>query len=114
MATVEDRTPEFYLKDPKLWELWYIPYYGSCRIHIINRRAILGGLGYEGSWVLASCLRFIRSRIGMPNSRFRALVAFLEGQDFGLGGFGILGVGWPSNIVVDKILLGQNGLGFRL
>ena len=19
-------------KDPKLWELWYIPYYGSCRI----------------------------------------------------------------------------------
>ena len=26
-----------YLKDPKLWELWYIPYYGSCRIYIINR-----------------------------------------------------------------------------
>ena len=23
-----------YLKDPKLWELWYIPCYGSCRIHI--------------------------------------------------------------------------------
>ena len=21
-----------YLKDPRLWELWYIPYYGSCRI----------------------------------------------------------------------------------
>ena len=20
-------------KDPKLWELWYIPYYGSCRIY---------------------------------------------------------------------------------
>ena len=28
------------LKDPKLWELWYIPYNGSCRILSINR--ILG------------------------------------------------------------------------
>ena len=26
-----------YLKDPKLWELWYIPQYGSCRVYIINR-----------------------------------------------------------------------------
>ena len=26
-----------YLKDPKLWELWYTPYYGQCRIYIINR-----------------------------------------------------------------------------
>ena len=26
-----------YLKDPKLWELRYIPYYGSCRILSINR-----------------------------------------------------------------------------
>ena len=26
------------LKDPKLWELWYIPYYGSCRILSINSR----------------------------------------------------------------------------
>ena len=26
-------------KDPKLWELWYIPYYGSCRILSINRRS---------------------------------------------------------------------------
>ena len=25
------------LKDPKLWELWYIPYYGSCRILSISR-----------------------------------------------------------------------------
>ena len=24
-------------KDLKLWELWYIPYYGSCRILSINR-----------------------------------------------------------------------------
>ena len=29
------------LKDPKLWELWYIPYYGSCRILSINRISIL-------------------------------------------------------------------------
>ena len=27
-------------KDPKLWELWYIPYYGSCRILSISRIAI--------------------------------------------------------------------------
>ena len=26
-----------YLKEPKLWELWYIPYNGSCRILSINR-----------------------------------------------------------------------------
>ena len=26
-----------YLQDPKLWELWYLPYYGQCRIYIINR-----------------------------------------------------------------------------
>ena len=26
-----------YLKDPKLWELQYIPSYGSCRILTINR-----------------------------------------------------------------------------
>ena len=26
-------------KDPKLWELWYIPYNGSCRILSINRSA---------------------------------------------------------------------------
>ena len=26
-----------YLKDPKLWELWYIPYYGYGRICIIHR-----------------------------------------------------------------------------
>ena len=28
-----------YLKDPKLWELWYVPYYGNGhgRIYTINR-----------------------------------------------------------------------------
>ena len=26
-----------YLQDPKLGELWTIPYYGYCRIYIINR-----------------------------------------------------------------------------
>ena len=26
-----------YFKYPKLWELWYIPYDGSCRILSINR-----------------------------------------------------------------------------
>ena len=33
-------------KDPKLWELWYIPYYGSCRILSINR--IGHGFGTPG------------------------------------------------------------------
>ena len=33
-------------KDPKLWELRYIPYDGSCRILSINRRA--WGLGVQG------------------------------------------------------------------
>ena len=33
-------------KDPKLWELWYIPYYGSCRILSINSR-----FGDDGSAV---------------------------------------------------------------
>ena len=33
-------------KDPKLWELWYIPYYGSCRILSINRR--ITRVGFRG------------------------------------------------------------------
>ena len=36
-----------YLKDPKLWELWYIPYYGSSRILSINR--MLGFAYYNHS-----------------------------------------------------------------
>ena len=28
------------LKDSKLWELWHIPYYGSCRILSINRTSL--------------------------------------------------------------------------
>ena len=35
-TTVDDKNLH-YLKHPKLWELWYIPYYGECRINIINR-----------------------------------------------------------------------------
>ena len=31
-------------KDPKLWELWYIPYYGSCRILSISRIKGLYGI----------------------------------------------------------------------
>ena len=29
-------------KDPKLWELWYIPYNGLCRIYIIHRSSSCG------------------------------------------------------------------------
>ena len=41
-----------YLKDPKLWELRYIPYYGSCRILSINRsvEARISGLGLDGQF----------------------------------------------------------------
>ena len=39
-----------YLKDPKLWELWYIPYCGSCRISIINRMSHKKELPWS-SWV---------------------------------------------------------------
>ena len=34
---VDDRNPALPYKDPKQWELWYIPNYGQCRIYIINR-----------------------------------------------------------------------------
>ena len=36
-------------KDPKLWELWYIPFYGSCRILSISRTAALVS-GLQLSW----------------------------------------------------------------
>ena len=39
-----------YFKYPKLWELWYIPYYGSCRILSISRRDL--GAGDEPAVVL--------------------------------------------------------------
>ena len=32
-------------KDPKLWELWYIPYNGSCRILSISRIYDVFGAG---------------------------------------------------------------------
>ena len=36
-------------KDPKLWELWHIPYNGSCRILSINRIIrTLKGVGGRG------------------------------------------------------------------
>ena len=43
-----------YLKDPKLWELWYSPCYGACRIYEINRSIvnIVGSTVLEGSWDL--------------------------------------------------------------
>ena len=42
VATVDDIKILHYLKDPKLWELWYIPDCGSCRIPIMNRRSTIG------------------------------------------------------------------------
>ena len=35
------------LKDPELWELWYIPYYGSCRILSINRSSCSTGASHH-------------------------------------------------------------------
>ena len=40
-----------YLKDPKLWELWFIPYYGKCRICIINRIGEPRNLRSFGRWL---------------------------------------------------------------
>ena len=53
-ALVEERWMDKILhdpKDPKLWELWYIPYNGSCRILSINRRTQGGTLIYTTSQV---------------------------------------------------------------
>ena len=36
-----------YLKDPKLWELWYIPYYGSCRILGLGSSAVQVMIQFE-------------------------------------------------------------------
>ena len=37
-----------YRKDPKLWDFWFIPYYGWCRIYIINHKDCLGwGPGFR-------------------------------------------------------------------
>ena len=56
-----------YLKDPKLWELRYIPYYGSCRILSISRKgSSKGHLGSPG---------------GCQAEKFR------EGLEFGVVGF---------------------------
>ena len=32
-------------KDPNLWELWYIPYNGSCRILSISRSVVVSDFG---------------------------------------------------------------------
>ena len=62
-------------KDPKLWELWYIPYYGSCRILSINRTSKGKGSGSafreEGAtlkaWATSTTIRELR--IPTPNAR---------------------------------------------
>ena len=40
------------LKDAKLWELWHIPYYGECRISIMNRRILRRILAIEPCRIL--------------------------------------------------------------
>ena len=39
-----------YLKDPKLWELWYIPYYGAINAGVIPRTAGIGVQGLRLDW----------------------------------------------------------------
>ena len=34
--TADDINPASPCKDPKLWEIWYIPSFGYCRIYIIT------------------------------------------------------------------------------
>ena len=57
-----------YFKDPKLWELLYIPYYGSCKILSINRRRPLSDWNSETIANL-SC----RSLQRLPNPRPRKI-----------------------------------------
>ena len=72
-------------KDPKLWELWYIPYNGSCRILSINRRGFLklGGGSFRG----------FLSRVSIDDVRTRIR---------------------PRSAILTKKLLHFKGLGFRV
>ena len=46
-------------KDPKLWELWYIPYNGSCRILSIN--STTSCKGYNGLGLGLRVIMYIRA-----------------------------------------------------
>ena len=48
-TTADDITPVLAYKGPKLWELWYIPYYGLRRIFISS--AVLLGVPWESPLV---------------------------------------------------------------
>ena len=41
MTVLTNTTADEFFFHPKLWELWPIPYYGKCRIYVINRRSSL-------------------------------------------------------------------------
>ena len=56
-----------YLKDPKLWELWYIPYYGSCRILYIIRR--VEGLASGPPSTESPCVDLQRFFVGADDLR---------------------------------------------
>ena len=55
-------------KDPKLWELWYIPYYGSCRILSINRIKDSIKLRNTTEWRLGS---MFKANSGFPSGSGR-------------------------------------------
>ena len=55
-------------KDPKLWELWYIPYNGSCRILSINSRS---------TWRLGGLSKSVVSRVLVGVIPFRVLITLL-------------------------------------
>ena len=47
--------------DPKLWELWSIPFYGNCRIYIMSR------MREENATLLVSYVVFGRPLKGDPS-----------------------------------------------
>ena len=51
-----------YLKDPKPWKLWYVPYDGQCRICIINRMRTLNAPRLKRKSF--ACLQFQELRLG--------------------------------------------------
>ena len=77
-------------KDPKLWELWYIPYYGSCRILSISRSTPciscrtqtceVCRLGYLVDGFHLRCLRPLGFTREPPSARKRAVMVFDRGH----------------------------------
>ena len=72
LHTVDDRNPALYLKDPNLWELRYIPYYGITwyvqyipyyGLVLIMVYSILWSIPYYGIFLIMGNAGFIPSTV---------------------------------------------------